>query len=590
MASGALTRDGAGEEYGMMDQRGDSKQGVGGGELPLGRARAGRGFLVALLLAAAFLGVYLVNIGQQDFTNASENVVIEAALEARQGGPWWIPNMHGRPRILKPPLATWIAAAAMRPTTIAQTHSGDMAAREEAFRELACEARWPSALAAALVVAGTWWLGRMLADDVVGLAAAAMCGSTVLLLRFGRMANTDVQLTLWVVLANGFLAMAMLRGRWWSGCVGAGVCLGLAIMSKGPVGLLQSVLPWGGYALYQRKVGCEDQQPQSANARAMAAGVAALLAIALPWFVSVMIQVPNAAQQWWKDVFAAPGTEERVGHWWGYINLIPNLLPWTPLFIGGLFLPLLKRFRHKQVIAAWFLFAAPIVVMSFVRDKNERYGMPMVPAAAILSAFVAVEFARNRGHLMWSDRLAEAAQWFVGFGMAAAILLAAFPIGEQPALLPWRTAVIGAVLAIAAMAIALFGRWRGISWTIVAGPAIVSLIVYHFVMLGYTSSASGQSEYKPLGLQVAMKYPDAQLLFYEAGTGRHVPTDLAIYANRIIRGGSEEILQQQSDHRLVLFALQRADQLVRQYPGWTFLTSEPVERRLCCIYTKDPGQ
>ncbi len=575
-----------------MDQHGDAMQGLSGGDLPLARASAGRPLLVALLLAAAFFGVYLVNIGIQDFTNASENVVIEAALEAREGGPWWIPNMHGRPRILKPPLATWIAAAGMRPATIASTRSGDLSAREAAFRELAREARWPSALAAALVVLGTWWLGRILADDVVGLAAAAMCGSTVLLLRFGRMANTDVQLTLWVVLANGFLAMAMLRGKWWSGCLGAGACLGLAMMSKGPVSLLQSVLPWGAFAVYRKVVQGDDaiKVQNEVNLLAMGAGVVALLAIALPWPVSVVMLVPDAAQSWWKDVFAPPGTEERVGHWWGYINLVPNLLPWAPLFIGGLCLPFLKRFRQKRVIAAWFLFAAPIVVMSFVRDKNERYGMPMVPAAAILSGVIAVEFARNRGRLIWSDRLAEVTLWVAGFAMAAAILAAAIPIGKQPALLPWNVAWVGSALAMAAMVIALLGRWRGIWWAMVAGPAVVSLMVYHIAMLGYVASASGQSDFKPIALHVAMKYPDAELLYYEGGTGRHVPTDLAIYAGRIVRSGSEEMLQRKSDGKQVLFALQRADQPVREYPGWVFAASEPAEGRRCCVYTKEPSQ
>ena len=242
-----------------------------------------------------------------------------------------------------------------------------------------------------------------------------------------------MQLTLWVVLANGFLAMAMLRGRWWSGCLGAGVCLGLAIMSKGPVSLLQSVLPWGAYAVYRKVVQGDDaiKAQNKVNLPAMGAGVLALLAIALPWPVSVVVLVPNAAQSWWKDVFAPPGNGRARRALVGvYQSLAPNLLPWAPLLIGGLCLPLLKRFRQKGMIAAWFLFAAPIVVMSFFRDKNERYGMPMIPAAAILSGFLAVEFARNRVRLIWSDRAAEVTQWVVGFAMAAAILAARDAHGE----------------------------------------------------------------------------------------------------------------------------------------------------------------
>ena len=76
----------------------------------------------------------------------------------------------------------------------------------------------------------------------------------------------------------------------------------------------------------------------------------------------------------------------------------------------------------------------------------------------------------------------------------------------------------------------------------------------------------------------------------KAGTGRHVPTDLAIYAGRIVRSGSEEMLGRKSDGKQVLFALQPADQPMREYPGWVFAASEPAEGRLCCVYTKEPGQ
>src|SRR5690242_17008596 len=130
-----------------MDQSPDATPSAMTSTLPQPAATGlGRQLLLVLLMAAALFGVYLVNIGRQDFTNASENVRIEAALEARRGGPWWVPNMHGRPRILKPPLPTWIAASAMSPQTVAVTQTEILPEREAAYHRLAAEARWPSAL------------------------------------------------------------------------------------------------------------------------------------------------------------------------------------------------------------------------------------------------------------------------------------------------------------------------------------------------------------------------------------------------------------------------------------------------------------
>ncbi len=358
-------------------------------------------------------------------------------------------------------------------------------------------------------------------------------------------------------------------------------------MSKGPVGLLQSVVPMAVFGVYQRLLGDEGARRARTNLAAIGGGALVMLAIALPWPVSVLMTVPNAAHLWVQDVFAPPGTEQRVGHWWGYVNLLPNLLPWVPLFAGGLCLPFLKRFRGRRAMMAWLLFIVPVIVMSFVRDKNERYGMPMVPAAAILSGFLAVAFVRNRAEMTWSDRLAENLQWIVGFAMAGAIVAGAMSIQGTPPFYSWTVAIVGVSAALGTMLIALVARRRA-PWLAVAGPAAVSLIVYHIAMLGYLASPGGQSEYRPLAMRAQAEYPEAELLFYDGGIGRHVPTDLAIYAGHIVRNVKEEALSQGSDREQVLFAIQNADEPVRQFDGWTFVTSEVAERRRGSLYVRKP--
>src|SRR5207244_87021 len=62
----------------------------------------------------------------------------------------------------------------------------------------------------------------------------------------------DVHVALWVNIANVGLAWAVRRGRWWAGSLLAGAALGLAFMSKGPVSLLQTVLPVLGFVVWRR--------------------------------------------------------------------------------------------------------------------------------------------------------------------------------------------------------------------------------------------------------------------------------------------------------------------------------------------------
>src|SRR4029453_2387203 len=112
--------------------------------------------------------------------------------------------------------------------------------RAIAYLNLAWDIRGPALLCSCLMLLAIFDLGKTLAGAHIGLIAMIVAGSTLFLLRFGRHATTDVQLALWVTLANAALARLALRGPSWRGALLAGCALGMALMSKGPVALLQS--------------------------------------------------------------------------------------------------------------------------------------------------------------------------------------------------------------------------------------------------------------------------------------------------------------------------------------------------------------
>ena len=70
--------------------------------------------------------------------------------------------------------------------------------------------RLVSALAALALIAGTAWVGRLLLDRRAALFGAFALGTTLLVLSFGRVAMSDMLLSLWCTLAVG-LAIAGLR-------------------------------------------------------------------------------------------------------------------------------------------------------------------------------------------------------------------------------------------------------------------------------------------------------------------------------------------------------------------------------------------
>ena len=109
-----------------------------------------------------------------EFSGGMENLNIATALELRRDHPgnWLIPTLEGEPRVKKPPLTAWLTAAAIRPQTVAKMSSRDASVRRAAAEQLAWEVRWPSLLAACLMLVAVYELGRVVADPWTGVVGA----------------------------------------------------------------------------------------------------------------------------------------------------------------------------------------------------------------------------------------------------------------------------------------------------------------------------------------------------------------------------------------------------------------------------------
>src|SRR5262249_27513812 len=146
-----------------------------------------------------------------------ENTVAAAALGIKRGGPAWVPNLDGAPRIQKPPLATWIMVAGLNRYTVEALNDPDAFRAGGPYDRLAWEMRYPALLAGCLMVLAAFGLGRVAGGDQLGILSACVCGTGLLFLQQTRYATTDIHLALWVVTANFFSALALLKGQRWVG-------------------------------------------------------------------------------------------------------------------------------------------------------------------------------------------------------------------------------------------------------------------------------------------------------------------------------------------------------------------------------------
>lgn len=285
-------------------------------------------------------------------------------LDARS---WIIPVLHGQPYCHKPPLLYWLVMASY----------SIFGVEDWAARLVPC-------VSCILMVLVTYGWGRQVNRRAALVGAFILCLSSRFIY-FGRMLTMDSLLSLWVVtalaLAHVALRGPLLRRSIW---LGSALCCGLGLLTKGPVALVLVIVPlmiWHGL------------DRRTARARLvdwMAYGVAAV-AIALPWYVAVVWQVPSFAREffWTHHVLRFLAPIDHAEPFWFFVpGLVLGMLPWTLLLLPlgkHLFRKSAALARRRSVHLGFFLLASLWCVLFFSLGgcKRPSYILPAIPPLAL---------------------------------------------------------------------------------------------------------------------------------------------------------------------------------------------------------------
>jgi 4-amino-4-deoxy-L-arabinose transferase-like glycosyltransferase len=376
-------------------------------------------------------------------------------------------------------------------------------------------------------------------------------------LRFERTMTTDVHLALWVTVANAvilrmlFAPRPVTRRAAWSGCIAAGLAVGLALMSKGPVALAQTIIPLGLAATWQRWRRRGDRgipavpgNPCSRIGRGpLIVAAAVALLVALPWPIYVMSRMSGQVLFWYHEISRVSAIDDPADPPWVYLSLLVVLMPWTGLFLLGVAGECRKRLVDERGLMLVALVFVPIIIMLFFADKNDRYLMPMFAPAAVIAAVALAPAERTR------DRDARAARWrgwMIAFTFAAVVVMTlGLAIAGATRMVQrangdagwwsWRLAAAvcagGLVLIGAAWRIDRLGRR-----TLVPVAVIMMLSVQALSTWGYAQTARGRSDGKPLADVIVAALPaDAQVWHYAPPDRfQKSPVDTSIYLNRTV--------------------------------------------------------
>lgn len=518
---------------------------------------ASRAWALAVLIAATFFTAVAPTLGWLDYTSGNENIVVQTALQMRHGGPKLLPELNGEPRVKKPPLVTWVTAAAMRPSTIQQLD--DPKTRDAAYHDLAFQTRLPALIAGCLVILATFEIGRLWGGGAVGLSAAMIVATNLLFLKYIRQSTTDAHLTAWVAITNAFLFHGLLRGRWWIACVGGGVTLGLAFMCKGPVALVESVVPAvvGAVVLCfagkSRFVGQSSHGPlplpPPARGGGMKIAVPAVVgvlifaAIALPWFIYVLTTVKGVGSTWTSEVSREGATNLDVGNPRVYLMLGPMMAPWLVFGVVGL----LALWQRRREAAAWLptIFAlVPLLVMVWFRDRKDRYMLPMVVPAAVICGYGVVVWMRSwRSPRNLADKVVLALHGLLMVGLIAGLLIAGSGPMKTIFGTPWypKPLAIWAGVAFGAVVLLTVVLQRRRAWPVPVATFGLMLGVLAMLLIGYRDSQDGRSPLKPLTDAIIEQAPNA--VVYDWLPRGRADEQIALYLNRTILRADPATLQ-----------------------------------------------
>ncbi len=358
--------------------------------------------------AVTVLGILVLffNLGSYGLWEPDEARYAEIAREMLALRDLVVPHLNYVAYVEKPPLLYWLIALSFKA----------LGRNEFAARLIPAL----SALAGVLMV---FFFARRTLGRRQGLMAAAILATAPLYAVMGQVLTTDMLLTALVTAASFALFLHYREGGRW--CWAAYIAMGLATLTKGPVGIALPVLSILAFLWWNGELGGAFRRFHAV------AGAVIVLAIAAPWFVAISIAEPGFTDfyfvgEYVKRVFQPSYSHGEPIYFYAPV-LIGGLLPWP------LIAPFLRWRQSAANPARRFCIAASAVTIaafSIASAKLIPYILPAFPPLAVLiaDAIVSTAWPVARDHDSRDDLQFGAESRGMMSGATAGSLLAIGPI------------------------------------------------------------------------------------------------------------------------------------------------------------------
>ncbi len=287
-----------------------------------------------------------------------------------------VPKYYFEETILadKPPLFPWLIAYSYKVFGISDFAS-----------------RIPSAFSAILLVLFTWYIGKKILGTKTGLISAFILASSVEYLFLGRRAATDIVFCLFFSSSLYSMYMSYFNKKpkvkicW---MILSGTFAGLALLTKGPVGILLQFLILTIFLIFKKQINIKHIKIY------LIIGLVALI-VSLPWYIAVHISTNG---EFTKSFFFTQNIERFIsvvgkhpGAFWFYLPiLLLGFMPWTLFLIPALY-DFLKHLRNKNfnsfTLFCLVWFSVIFIFFSFSKTKLATYILLAFPPISLISGY-----------------------------------------------------------------------------------------------------------------------------------------------------------------------------------------------------------
>lgn len=393
--------------------------------------------LLALVIYVAGLQLNIMDVDSAQYASISQ--------EMEQSGSYLEVKNKGQDYLDKPPLLFWTSALSFK---LFGFHNWS-------FKLI------PFLLALASIRA-THRLGRLLADEQVGRWAAVMLGSCQAYFLFTLDLRTDTMLTACVAIAIAqIMEFSIGDGRLYR-LISGFLFVGLAMLAKGPIGLMIPMIAIGAHFLFNREwkkifqwhwlfgllvtalvlapmsYGLYTQFDQATDKSVLMPG---------PSGMTAREGISGLRFYFWEQSFGRITGEnvwkDSSGPFFLVHNFLWSFAPWSFFACIGLFWKLRKELRSLMHTGKgdWLSLAGfliPFVILSRSQFKLPHYIFPLFPFAALITA----EFMKSWLEQLSKSKWSKAALYSLSCltiasigALGALVLFWVFPVGTPVRLL-----------------------------------------------------------------------------------------------------------------------------------------------------------